>query len=79
MSRLVGNRLAGEQQPVSSDLGEVVARLVDDMSTIKQELISSRWQTVADNFAQIGENFNSLHIRLKAIEDDLERRAKRTD
>lgn len=52
----------------TSDLGEVVAQLVSDMSTLKQELLGARWKQVADNFTQIGRNFETLHGRIEDIE-----------
>jgi len=63
-----------------NDLGEVVAQLVVDMSTLRQELLGQRWQHVADNFVQIVDNFQKLHERVEALENVAElRRVDRGD
>ena len=64
-----------DQEDQSED--RVVER-PEDMAIVEHEYIVARWQQVADNFAQIEENFETLHARVKAVEDELEQRAKGT-
>lgn len=52
-----------------NDLGEVVAQLVAEVTEMKQEILSERWQQVAANFAQIDRNFTQLLARVEALED----------
>ena len=56
----------------SSDLGEVVAGLVEDMAIVKREFYDLRWQQVFDNFSQMNENIKLLHERLSAVEKKLD-------
>lgn len=51
---------------------EVVTQLIEDVATLKESLVSQRWQQVADNFVTINQGLQSLHERIAAVEARLD-------
>ena len=66
----MAQRLGTSTAQAGADIGAIVAQLVEDVMTLKTQLADERWQKVFDNFIQSQANFEALHVRVSALEQE---------